>query len=50
MSRRNKIIPLRFFLGGREVTHANWHKFGPEVTEDRIDAIANSIYEAIGPL
>ena len=50
MSRSDNIIPLRFFLGGREVTHANWHKFGPEVTEDRVDAVADSIYETIGPL
>lgn len=49
MSRRD-IIDLRFFLGGCEVTQANWHKFGPEVTEDRVDAIADSIYETIGPL
>ena len=49
MSKR-EIIDLRFFLKGREVTHANWHKFGSEVTEDRVDAIADSIYEAIGPL
>src|SRR5205807_2898731 len=49
MSRRD-IIDLRLFLGSREVTHANWHTFGPEVTEDRVDAIAHSIYQAIGPL
>lgn len=50
MREPSEIVPLRFFIGGREVTHANWHKLGPEVTEERLDAIAFSIYDAIGTL
>jgi hypothetical protein len=50
MSKRNEVISLRFFLRGREVTRANWHKFRPEVSEDRLDAIAQPVFDAIGPL
>jgi len=44
MFRKAKVASLRFEIGGREVTHGNWHKFGPEVTEDKLDAIAHEVY------
>jgi hypothetical protein len=50
MSKRGNVIPLRFFLHGREVTRANWHNFGPEVTEDRLGAVANSVFDTVGSL
>ena len=50
MKSDKNIVSLKLFIGGREVTRANWHKFGPGVSEDRLDAFAHSIYDAVGPL
>ena len=50
MTKEYTIVPLRFFLSGKEVTRANWHKFGPEVTEEKIDEIAHTIFKIAGPI
>ena len=48
--RRPRLPAIRFQIAGREVTQSNWHKFGPDVTEEKLDAIAESIVDKVAAL
>ena len=47
---KHKVTHLKFEIGGRAVTRANWHRFGPDVTEDKLDAIVRPVYEALADM
>jgi hypothetical protein len=39
---------VHFILDGRPLTRGNWDTFGPDVTEDRVDRIANAVLDVAG--
>ena len=46
----NKLPKVTFEINGKSVTRSNWHRFGPDITEEKLDAVAYSIFERIGNL
>ena len=46
----NKLPKVTFKINGKSVTRSNWERFGPDITEEKLDAVADSIFERIGNL
>ena len=38
-------MDVHFILNGQRVTRANWHTFGPEVTEENLDRMAEAVLD-----
>ena len=50
MKDNNKLPKVTFEINGKSVTRSNWDTFGPDITEKKLDAIADSIFKRIGNL